>query len=65
MTKEELKIFYKATALNKIRDLYNPHNYENGVGLSNHSWSESWAEQRNDIVKNIIDILEKQLSELK
>ena len=65
MTTEQLKLQKKATALNAIRKIYNPHNYDNGKGLRNDRWDESWAEQRDDQVKNIMDQLEKELLELK
>jgi hypothetical protein len=65
MTTEQLKLQKKATALNAIRKIYNPHNYNNGKGLRSNRWDESWAEQRDEQVKKIIDQLEKELLELK
>jgi hypothetical protein len=65
MTTEKLKLQKKATALNAIRKIYSPHNYNNGEGLRSNAWDESWAEQRDEQVKNIIDQLEKELFELK
>lgn len=61
MNKEELKLHTKATALNEIRKIYHPlYN-----GLSSNNWDESWAEQRDYMVKRIIKKLEKDLKKLK
>jgi hypothetical protein len=65
MTKNEIKSQIKATALNAIYKIYNSHNYDNGVGLQSHDWSESWCEQRDYKVKRIIEQLEKDLLKLK
>lgn len=65
MTKEQVILQRKATALNEIRKIYNPHNYDNGKGLSSNSWDESWSEQRDYLVKQIITSLEEDLIELK
>lgn len=65
MTTEQVILQKKLTALNSIKKLYNPHCYDNGVGLSSNFWDESWAEQRDDAVKRIIDQLEKDLKDLK
>jgi len=65
MTKEQVIAQHKATALNAIRKLYDPINYQRGIGLRKNSWDESYAEQRNDIVQRIIEDLEKKLNELK
>lgn len=65
MTKQELKLQIKATALNEIRKIYNHHNYDVGKGLRSNRWDESWAEQRDEKVKEIIEKMEKDLKELK
>ncbi len=65
MTKEQIKLQKKATALNSIRKIYNAHNYNSGKGLRSNMWDESWAEQRDEQVKRIIEQLEKELLELK
>jgi len=65
MTTEQLRLQKKATALNIIRKIYNKHNYGSGKGLRSSSWEDSWAEQRDDQVKLIIDQLEKELLDLK
>ena len=65
MTTEEIRLQKKTTTLNAIRKIYNPHNYDTGKGLSSNRWDESWAEQRDEQVKRIIDQLEKELAELK
>jgi hypothetical protein len=61
MTKEEVILQKKATALNAIRKIYNSHNYDKGIGLRSNMWDESWTEQRDRQVKQIIDQLEKEL----
>lgn len=65
MTTEQVILQKKLTALNSIRKIYNPHNYENGEGLSSNFWNESWPQQRDDLVKRIIDQLEQDLKDLK
>lgn len=65
MTKKEIILQKKATALNAIRKIYNPHNYDSGVGLGSSNWDDSWSEQRDDMVKEIIDNLEEELHQLK
>jgi adenylate kinase len=65
MTREEVILHKKATALNAIRKIYNPHNLKSGKLMSNNSWDESWVEQRDYMVKQIIEQLEKELLELK
>ena len=62
MTKEEIKLQKKATALNAIRKLYHPlyksgYTYYDGEG--------SFGEQRDSDVQEIIKKLEKELEELK
>jgi len=64
-TKNEIRLQHKATALNEIRKIYNFFNYEKGIGLRHNSWDESWAEQRDALVYNIIKELEKKLFDLK
>ena len=64
MTREEVILQKKATALNAIRKIYNPHNLESGKLMDN-PWNESWVEQRDYMVKRIIEQLEKELAELK
>lgn len=65
MTKEQVILQRKATALNEIRWIYNPHNYNKGKGLDSNSYDESWAEQRDYLVKQIIINLEADLIGLK
>ena len=65
MTKEQIKLQKKATALNSIRKIYNVHNYNSGKSLRSNMWDESWAEQRDEQVKRIIEQLEKELLELR
>lgn len=65
MKKVEVILQKKATALNAIRKIYNPHNYDIGKGLSSYLWDESCAEQRDEKVKYIIDTLEKELKNIK
>ena len=60
MTKEQVIIQTKATALNKIRNIYN-----HGYGLTSNPWDDSYAEQRDYMVSNIIAQLEKDLLKLK
>jgi hypothetical protein len=62
MTKKEIKLQKKATALNAIIKLYNPlykhkYTYYEGEG--------SFGEQRDSDVKQIITQLEKELEQLK
>lgn len=65
MTENQVKQQLKATALNAIRKMYNPYNYENGNGLRSNRWDEGWAEQRNTEVKRIIEKLEENLEKVK
>lgn len=65
MTTEQIKLQKKLTALNSIRKIYNPTNYNLGIGLRNNSWDESFTEQRDELVKRIIDQLEEELTDLK
>lgn len=62
MTKNEIKLQKKATALNAIKKLYHPlykHNYTYYEGEG------SFGEQRDSDVKQIIETLEKELNRLK
>ena len=65
MTKEQEILQKKAEALNAIRKLYNEHNYGRGIGLSHNRWDESWSEQRDSLVKGIVDNLEKAINKIK
>ena len=61
MTKEQVKLQLKATALNAIRKIYNPH-----YKFPYNQWGdESGAEQREAQVRWIIYQLEKDLKNLK
>lgn len=62
MNKEEVKLQYKATALNAIRKLYHP--LAKPVVFS-FSEGETPSEVRDGIVKDIIERLEKDLYKLK
>ena len=65
MTIQEVRTQVKFEALNKIRKIYNKYNIENGIGLNSLPWSDSWAEQRDDKVKQIIQELELKLKNLR
>ena len=58
MTPEEVILQKKATALNAIMKIYHP----KFDGYSNNSWSDSYAEQRDEMVKRIIEKLEQELA---
>ena len=66
MTPDEVKIQVKATALNKIRQIYHP-KYK--FPYSSGDWwddeSPSCAEQREKCVRDIIEQLERDLRKLK
>lgn len=65
MTTEQVILQKKAEALNAIRKMHEPRNFESGWGLTSNSWDKSWSEQRDDKVRGIITQLEKDLLELK
>ena len=66
MTYEEIKIQKKFEALNRIRKIYYPINYDKGFGCSRNLWdNETWAEQRDEQVRRIINELEKDLNQIK
>lgn len=66
MTYEEIKIQKKFEALNRIRKIYHPKNYDKGFGCSRNLWdNETWAEQRDEQVRRIINELEKDLNQIK
>ncbi len=61
MTKQQVRSMKKSTALNEIRKIYHPlyKGYDPGPPY------ESYAEQRDYMVKRIIEKLEKELKEEK
>ena len=63
MTKTEIRQQLKNEALNKIIEIYKSPNLENGKGLNSERWDDSWAEQRDDLVIDIIFNLLKQLKQ--
>lgn len=66
MTTIEVRQQKKSEALNKIRKIYYPKNYSKGVGCSSSMYdNESWAEQRDEKVRRIIEELEKDLELLR
>lgn len=66
MTVQEVRQQKKAEALNRIRKIYYPKNYENGFGCSTSIYNEeSRAEQRDEKVRRIINDLEKDLESLR
>jgi len=60
MTKEEIILLKKLTALNKIRKIYG-----SSYKLGKNEFGDNHSEQRDDIVKVVILNLEKELKELK
>lgn len=61
MTKTEVRQLKKSTALNKIRDIYNPK-----IRFKcDHYDESSYGEQRDDVVMYIIEQLERELNQLK
>ena len=62
MTKQEQKQQLKNEALNKIRRIYNPH-YKYPYSF-NFSEDGSYAEQRDQDIRQIIEDLEKELRAL-
>lgn len=62
MTNQEIKSQKKATALNSIRKIYHPLTKNN---YSNYPDDGSYAEQRDSMVREIMEKLEKELKELK
>jgi hypothetical protein len=62
MTTEKLKQQYKATALNAIRKIYHPLNKGQ---YSNYPDDGSYAEQRDSMIREIMEKLEKELKALK
>jgi len=68
MTKEEVKLQTKATALNAIRKIYNPHYkfpYSSFSGYGDWDDHESLAEQREKEIRRIIEQLEIDLKRIK
>lgn len=66
MTVQEVRQQKKNEALNRIRKIYYPKNYEKGFGVSSSIFDdESWAEQRDEKVRQIISELEKDLESLR
>ena len=63
MTKSQIKLQLKTTALNKIRKIYHPKNIYNG--WDNYEDSGSYGEQRSSYVESIIRELEKDLATVK
>lgn len=61
MTKPEVRQLKKSTALNKIRDIYNP---KTRFKCDQYDRS-SFPEQRDDAVMYIIEQLERELNSLK
>lgn len=59
MTPQEVKLQKKLTALNAIRKIYDPRN--KNVGYSPYPNDGSYSEQREEMVKEIIKNLEKEL----
>lgn len=66
MTLQEQRQQLKATALNAIIKIYHPLNVGNKHFYSGCSWEEeSWAEQRDRKVSDIMERLQKDLNKLK
>lgn len=62
MTNQEIKSQKKATALNSIRKIYHPLTKNN---YSSYPDDGSYAEQRDSMVREIMEKLEKELQQLK
>lgn len=66
MTKEEIKQQKKATALNAIRKIYHIKSITKMIDNASNSVEDySYSEQRDSMVRDIIEKLEKELKELK
>lgn len=63
MTKDEVKLQRKATALNSIRKLYHPLN--KNLGYTYYEGEGSFGEQRDAQVQRIIEDLEEDLKRMK